>query len=247
MNPRLALRHLLADLAGLFPRRGARWWFLLAATVPLQAGFWYLATPGPQLLALQPRTPVGALLTVGLSGLFLLAVPLLLATAVGFRAEELGLTLGDWRFGLAATAPLALLLLPLLYLGAADPTLQAAYPWPGEWLGERPQRLLLWAPIYALYYLAFEFFYRGLLLRGAATHWGAHRAQWLQATAATLIHLGKPLSEVVSAFPASLLFGALALRSRSLVYPVLLHLWIGLANDVFVLARTGKLSWWPGW
>ncbi|HLU82138.1 MAG TPA: CPBP family glutamic-type intramembrane protease, partial [Trueperaceae bacterium] len=58
---------------------------------------------------------------------------------------------------------------------------------------------------------------------------------------ATLIHVGKPLAEVIAALPASLLFGVMALRSKSILYPALLHLLIGLALDVAILARQGVL------
>ena len=58
---------------------------------------------------------------------------------------------------------------------------------------------------------------------------------------ATLVHLGKPLAEVMAAAPASILFAVIAVRSRSILYSLLLHLAIGLALDLAVLARSGHL------
>jgi len=95
--------------------------------------------------------------------------------------------------------------------------------------------------IYALYYIAFEFFYRGFLLRVVETSWGPGPAIWVQTLASTLVHLGKPMPEVLAAIPAGLVFGALALRSRSILYPALLHLSIGVATDLFSLAHQGLL------
>ena len=110
-----------------------------------------------------------------------------------------------------------------------------ARPWAGESLAPAPL-----GGAYFLYYLAFEAFYRGFVLTPPPARRCAGRA--LAATImATLIHLGKPLPELLAAAPASLIFGVLALRSRSILYPALLHLIIGLTLDVTLLARAGQL------
>src|SRR5690606_41693800 len=106
-----------------------------------------------------------------------------------------------------------------------------AYPGAGAEIGGSVASRLGWALLYALYYLAFEAFYRGFLLRALEAPFGTSLAVWLQAFAATLVHLGKPLPEVLAALPASLLFGVLAVRSRSIFYPALVHLAIGLTLD----------------
>lgn len=237
-----ALRALLGDLAALFPRSGARAWFLLAAAAVLQVAFWYLATPGPQVLSFAPRALDTAVVGITWSLVTLLAVPALLYTATGGSLREMGLTRGDRRFGWPATLVCSLIAVPVVALAAAgSPDLAANYPWAGPEVGQSIGSLLGWAALYALYYLAFEAFYRGFLLRALEAPFGTSWAVWLQAFAATLVHLGKPLPEVLAALPASLLFGVLAVRSRSVVYPAVLHLVIGLTLDVVLLARAGEL------
>lgn len=237
-----ALKHILGDLAELFGPESARTWFLLAGATVLQVAFWYLSTPGPTLLRFAPRDLPTAIEGVGFAVATLFLAPALLHMLTGGTLKELGLRVGDARFGLAALGvcvPVGVLLM-VLSSGPAG-GLQGSYPWPGTVIGGNVVVLAAWAVIYACYYLSFEFFYRGFLLKVLAPVTGVHLAVWLQAFAATLIHLGKPLPEVIAALPASLLFGVIAVRSKSVVYPALLHLVIGLSLDVAVLARTGAL------
>lgn len=210
---------------------------LLTLAVVLQAGFWYLATPGP-FLSGSERSLSNAIIAVGWSFLFLFAVPYLAARLAKYSPAVLGLRLGDIRTGARIVGIAALVAAPVLYFGSNNAILQASYPWPGEWINS-VGTLLAWIPFYAVYYVAFEFFYRGYLLQVANKAFGMVAAQWFQALAATLIHAGKPLPEFLLALPASLFFGWLAVRTKSLVWPILLHLAIGIITDVSVVLRTG--------
>lgn len=237
-----ALKALLGDLAALFPRRGARTWFLLAAAAVLQVAFWYLASPGPQLIGYAPRDLPTAMVGITWTVVILLALPALLFTTTGGSLKEMGLTRGDHRFGWPAVAVCVLIAVPVVALSSGDASgLAGAYPWAGDEIGRSLGSFLGWALLYALYYLAFEAFYRGFLLRTLDRQFGTVMAVWLQAFAATLVHLGKPLPEVLAALPASLLFGVIAVRTRSVVYPALVHLAIGLTLDLVLLARAGTL------
>lgn len=241
MNPLRSVGVVFADLAQLFDRKHARLWFLLTAAVLLQAGFWYFASPGPALMQFQPRNLLTGVTTVAWSLVLLMALPALLLAVVGIDLKHVGLRLGDVRFGLSAALGGSVIVIPLMYLGSFDKGLEATYPWAGAWVGRSLATIGLWAVIYGLYYVAFEFFYRGFLQSIVADAWGAPQAIWVQSLAATLIHLGKPMTELLAALPASLLFGALALRSRSVLYSTIIHLVIGLSTDVFVLYHQGLL------
>jgi membrane protease YdiL (CAAX protease family) len=241
VNPLRSVGVVFADLAQLFDRKHARLWFLLTAAVLLQAGFWYFASPGPALMQFQPRNLLTGVTTVAWSLVLLMALPALLLAVVGIDLKHVGLRLGDVRFGLSAALGGSVIVIPLMYLGSFDKGLEATYPWAGAWVGRSLATIGLWAVIYGLYYVAFEFFYRGFLQSIVADAWGVPQAIWVQSLAATLIHLGKPMTELLAALPASLLFGALALRSRSVLYSTIIHLVIGLSTDVFVLYHQGLL------
>lgn len=238
-----AVAFLLAEFKALFAESRSAEWFLLLCALVLQAGFWYAATPGPALLRFAAQSPLSAVSAVAWSALFLLLIPgIIYRLSVG-RLAGAGLQYGDWRFGLAALAGLSMIAIPLVAAASLDPALARTYPWPGRWAGESAANLALWLITYSLYYLAFEAFYRGFVLFTAERAIGATQALWLQAVMATLVHLGKPLAELLAAAPASLLFGLLALRTRSVLYPALLHLVVGATLDITLLARTGALAW----
>lgn len=226
---------LASDLAKLFPA-GSGSSALIAVAVLLQVGYWYLGAPGPAT----PRDPVHALRSVLWAALFLGMVPALLARPLGLDLRGLGLRAGDRQLGLSVV----LLGLPVVvligWLGTADPAVRSAYPWPGSWAASSALAFTAWGAFYALYYLAYEFFYRGFMLHGLEPALGRYGSLWLQAVASTLLHLGKPLAETLAALPAGLLFGLVALRTRSLLYVVLLHLALGLTTDLFSLLRAGS-------
>ena len=241
MNPLRSVGVVVADLAQFLNRKHARLWFLLFAAVLLQIWFWYVGSPGPSLLAFRARTLASAVTTIAWSLALLLAAPALLLALVGIDLRHVGLRLGDLRFGIGAAIGLVVIAVPLMYVGSFDKGLEATYPWAGAWVGSNLATIVAWALLYALYYIAFEFFYRGFLQRVVADAWGAPQGVWVQTIAATLIHLGKPMTEVIAALPASLLFGLIALRSRSILASTIIHLAIGLSIDLFVLAHQGLL------
>lgn len=238
-----AVKLLWGDLQELFKPAHTRTWFLLFAALVLQAGFWYLATPGPTLLRFAAPDVLTALSAIAWSVVFLLLLPAIIYRLVVGRLDGAGLQWGDARFGLSALLGLSLVAVPVILLSAGDASLAQTYPWAGSWPGYSITNLLVWIVAYFFYYVAFEAFYRGFVLHAAAGALGQARALWLQTIMATLIHLGKPLPELLAAAPASLLFGVLALRSRSILYPALLHLVIGVTLDLALLGRAGNLPW----
>lgn len=242
MRPGPALRSVAADLGAAFPSgRRAKYWFLLMLSLVLQTAFWYVATPGPTLLRFAPQEPLAAFSSVAWSVVLLLLIPAICYRLLIGPIAQAGIRVGDWRFGLSAALPLAAAAAVIMVFASSDPTLASTYPWPGPWVGATLARLGIWLVVYAFYYLAFEAFYRGFVIDVATRAASPTAALWLSVVMATLVHLGKPLSEVIAAAPASVLFAVLAVRSRSILYPLLLHLVIGYVLDLSVLVRAGAL------
>ena len=234
-------RDLAQDLSQLFPRNSSKLWYTLLAAILLQIAFWYLATPGPNLISFEPRNFRSAITSVAWSILLLWFVPKILTGPLGLTRKRLGLALGDYQAGSIIVFFGGGLALVLMRLASADPAIQATYPWPGSSAGSSLQALVIWAGFYILYYASFEFFYRGFLLRTLERALGLIPAIWLQAFAATVVHFGKPFAETIAAFPASLLFAVIAVRTKSLFYPVALHFIVGISIDIFSLDRKGQL------
>lgn len=161
--------------------------------------------------------------------------PALLAwLGLGRRPGSLGVGLGDWRAGLKLTAIGMVALTPVLYLASMDPAMQREYPLT-RLAGCGTDLFLLWELHYLVYYAAWEFFFRGFMLFPLEDEWGSAAAILVQTVPSTLVHLGKPGAETSAAIVAGLLFGALAIRTRSVVYPILLHWFVGMATDFFCL------------
>ena len=229
-----ALKELGLALARLFPARKGPDWFILLSALVLQILWWQMGRPYAHSLP-------DAVMAVAWTVVLLFLVPLLLARIGRIDLADSGFGPGDARFGgniLLFGAPIVVL---LAWFATADPVFQAEYPWPGTVIAASPVLLLGWSVTYAGYYLAYEFFYRGFLQGALARRWGIVPAIWLQTVASALIHLGKPFPELIASIPAGLVFGVIAHRSRSVLWPFLLHLLLGIATDMFSLLRQGAL------
>jgi membrane protease YdiL (CAAX protease family) len=166
----------------------------------------------------------------------LLAIPLLWLRVSGKRAADAGLAIGDWRAGLSLFLVGALLVAAPLYLGAGSPEMQAEYPLVRV-AGRSVRLFLLWELTYLSYYIAWEFFFRGFWGLALAPELGVFGALALQTAASTVMHIGKPAAETAAAIVGGVGFGLIALRSRSVLYVILLHWTVGILTDLFCLLR----------
>jgi membrane protease YdiL (CAAX protease family) len=214
--------------------------YMTVATLSAIA-YWYLGTPGPALNAEYARGFDTAVGHMAWALAFYLAIPLLVMVLARDSVAEAGLRVGDAAYGLKTLVVVSVIIIPVMFLSGGDPLIQGTYPWPGAWAGRSPANLAQWLAIYFPYFVAFEFFFRGFLIRAIRPHWGVGAAIWVQAFAATAVHFGKPLPETLAALPASLLLGLMAVRCRSLIWPVLVHFVVGASTDVFSLYHQGLL------
>jgi membrane protease YdiL (CAAX protease family) len=97
---------------------------------------------------------------------------------------------------------------------------------------------MLEAPRGALFYTAWEFFYRGFMLFGLRRYVGDWLAICIQTIPQCLWHIGMPTGEILSSIAGGILFGIMALRTRSILWPMLLHFSIGVFLDLFIVLRT---------
>jgi len=205
------------------------WYLGRADTLALQRGAapWFTVTRS----ALPANAAfAGTFIAFGL-GPFLLA-----QSVLGRTPFTLGLGLGDYRFALKALAWGAPLAVVAGYVGARSPAIAAVYPLGGA-LEPDPAAFALHAGLYLLYYLGFEYLFRGFLLLGTKDHIGPAAANLLQACLATAFHFGKPGMEMAAAFPASLLFGWATLRTGSIWCALAAHWVVGVSTDWFLVFR----------
>jgi hypothetical protein len=131
-------------------------------------------------------------------------------------------------------------MVPLIALASTRPDFLHTYPkvkniafisgyatpsWPWQ---------LLYELSYGMDFLSIEFFFRGLLVIGLARYAGEKAILPMAAFYCT-IHFGKPLGECISSFFGGMILGVIALRTRSILGGLIVHL--GLA----------WLMEWGGW
>jgi len=97
---------------------------------------------------------------------------------------------------------------------------------------ESHSSFILHLATYFLYYVAWEFHFRGFLLQSLTPRMGAAGAIAVQTLASTLVHLGGAPCETIGAFFAGLLWGFVACRTGSIVPSLAMHFAIGIGLDI---------------
>ena len=162
-------------------------------------------------------------------------LPALYARASGVRLSELGLGAGDARFGAKLLLVIPIMVLPIAYVASGMADVRGEYPMCQMLYARRD--LVMWYELayVAMFYTAWEFYFRGFLLFGLRSELGAMNAVLIQTMASSLLHIGKPEGEILGAIPIGLLFGWFALRTRSIWYGWAVHASIGVLTDLFIL------------
>ena len=130
--------------------------------------------------------------------------------------RDYGFRLGDWRAGLLLTLGAAAVVTPVIWYvmrGAADMSLYYQHLAAG----------LPWNTFLQLF--GWEFMFRGWILFAYLQRYGDD-ALWLQAVPFALAHLAKPQVETLTTIFGGFLFGWVAWRTRSFLYPFLIHWYI---------------------
>lgn len=140
---------------------------------------------------------------------------------------------GDWRWGGRWTLLACITVTVPTWISSGDPQLQAEYPL-SMYAFNSPQLLALFLFSYVLYYIGWEAFFRGFIGYGlVGLGYAPFLALMVQVALSTIIHIGKPQMELIGAIPGGILMGVLAYRSRSLLWPLLFHIYVGFINTAF--------------
>lgn len=163
--------------------------------------------------------------------LFFLCPALIVKFVLKEHLRDYGVQLGDWKWGLKITLVAVLIVTPAIYLSSFDEAFLREYPLTmlSMWSMEL---FLAWSAIYILYYIGWEFLFRGFLLHGLK-QMGYIHSLMAQTAISTIIHIGKPQGEMIGAIIGGLFMGWLAHRSKSLLWPFIFHLLVGIMNSYF--------------
>ena len=179
----------------------------------------------------------GAIVGFGACFLLLGVVPAAIVRLVlGAPLADYGLRVGDAGRTLRITLLLVPVFLAAAFAGSRDPAILAKFPINPR-AGESAGMFALHAASYLLFYLGWEFIFRGFLLFGLRPAIGDTSAVLVQTMASALLHLGGPAAETFGAIPAGVLWGAIALHTRSLLPGLVHHVLLGIALDAFIVGR----------
>jgi membrane protease YdiL (CAAX protease family) len=151
------------------------------------------------------------------------------------KLKDYGLSFGDKRYGFRFTIiTIPLIVTPIIILGAHMPQIRAEYPLSKLIQGDVSVFLLYEFSYILLYYVGWEFFFRGYMLFGLREKFGDTYAILLQVIPSALLHFNKPEPEFLGSIVLGIVLGYLALRTRSILYPFIIHSYIGVSTDLFV-------------
>jgi membrane protease YdiL (CAAX protease family) len=98
--------------------------------------------------------------------------------------------------------------------------------------------LLRWEVVYAVQFVALEFFFRGFLVHGLKHRFGVYSVL-VMTVPYCMIHFGKPMPEATASIIAGVALGLVSLATRSIWLGAALHISVAWGMDAACLARRG--------
>lgn len=187
------------------------------------------------LLGLQGDPTVGAAVYHFGSCFVLFALIPALIVKIVFRERlaDYGVRIGNRVRLVRSVLIFAPCMVLIAYLAYNSPAMRAEYPI-NRHAGASPGMFGLHAFTYALFYLGWEFYFRGFLQCGLRDKLGAVNALAVQVIASALVHIGKPWSETYGSIIGGILWGVFVYRTRSLLSGLVQHFLLGLSVDYFI-------------
>lgn len=172
----------------------------------------------------------------GIFFILMFIIPLLYIKLVMKKdLNEFGLGVGDIKLGSKLLLLIPLVIMPAIYFTAKMPDVRSEYPLAKSLLENQTHLLIYEIAYIVLYYIAWEFYFRGFVLFGLKDKFGAINAILIQTISSCLVHIDKPEGEIIGSILVGILFGIIALKTRSVWYVIMLHVAIGLLTDLFII------------
>ena len=237
MNRSKPLRSLLTAAAG-GDLKGS---VILIVSPLLLITWWYFGSPRfyldhlSSLFAPWLAPTAGAGVYTFLACFVLLGMVPALIVKLVFRENlaDYGVRLGNRVRTIRSFVLMAPVMLIVALVASRRPAFAAEYPL-NRSAGTSAAMFGFHACTYMLFYLGWEFHFRGFVQHGLRSTVGAAHAVLIQVLASTMVHLGRPAAETYGALLVGLLWGLLAFRTRSLLSGLLQHALLGISLDFFI-------------
>ena len=149
------------------------------------------------------------------------------------RLADYGVRFGDPLRTVRSLLVAGPIIVLISYFAARDPSFWKEYPI-NHHAGASPQTFALHALAYLMFYLGWEFQFRGFMQHGLQASMGLGNAILVQVMASGIVHIGKPVGEIYGSIIGGLIWGLLAYRTRSLLSGLLQHFLLGILLDWFI-------------
>ena len=180
--------------------------------------FWY-----------EPSKPVNLII----QGLIFCFGAILAALILGINPMKLGLKLGDFKNWVPITALFILVMLPVFYYVAHTDAFKNSYP--SEYRARESVEVFLIATFaYLVYFLGWEFIFRGYFLMALKDRIGVVPAIVLQMIPFAAMHINKPPLEAMSSVVGGIILGILVIRVRSFWPCIIIHWVLHASINYFV-------------
>ncbi len=168
-------------------------------------------------------------------GLFFVLPAVYVKFVMHKNLNDFGLGFGDIKTGIKTLLFLVPVIFIALYFAVDMPDVRSEYPLAKSLLHDQSHLILYEIAYIIFYYIAWEFYFRGFLLFGLKDRFGAFNAILIQTISSCLVHIGKPEGEIIGSIIVGVLFGIIALRTKSIWYVFILHALIGVLTDLFII------------
>jgi len=172
---------------------------------------------------------------------FLIVPAIVMMLLPGGRLRDCHLSVSGFVRHVWIYVGLYFIVLPVIWLVSLTPEFTAYYPMYAS-AGRSWFDLLAWEGMYALQFIALEFFFRGFLVGGLGRHIGILSVP-VSVIPYMMIHFVKPLPEAAGSVFAGFVLGWLAWKTKSIWGGVCVHCAVAATMDLLALSHKGQLPW----
>ncbi len=154
---------------------------------------------------------------------------------------EMGLRVRGIGGGLPLYLLLLALILPAVWYFSRTAHFQRTYPFYSLSAGEALwPRFWIWELLYAVQFVALEFFFRGFMIHGTK-HALGRSAIYVMMLPYVMLHFTKPMPETLGAIGAGVILGHLSYKTCSIWWGAALHIAVAWTMDFLALSHRGLL------
>jgi len=157
------------------------------------------------------------------------------------RLGEYGLKVRGIHKSWPVYAMFVAVMVPIVVVMSAEDRFQETYPF---YRVNSPDQVnwefLRWELLYAMQFVALEFFFRGFIVHGTKHRFGIY-STFVMMIPYCMIHYQKPLPEACASIIAGIALGFVSLTTRSVWLGAALHISVAWSMDTATLTRRGLL------